>query len=272
VDSISDVLKQRYAALPAMGKVWLDPGLKELVLPFNRRGDSSVTSVVTKGSRYPMGGADVIRLFVHWTGKDVDLSILLLGAGMEALGQVSFTNLKQHGCVHSGDVRSAPEGASEFIDFEVGNLLEQDVRYVVASVLSFTGGPFSGFPCFAGIMERDSLKSGLKFEPDSVTLKFEISGDTTSCMPLFFDLEERKLIYADIVCGRGNARHVLGEAARLTSQVRSVLDMPRLKVTAWDVLSEHVAARGQPVVDLAQADTAYHALTTDLFMVAGLMD
>lgn len=68
-------LIKRYSLLPEIGKVFIDPIMFKQVVPFNRRGDSSTTLPISKGSRFPLGDAPVIRLFTWWKGSfDVDLS------------------------------------------------------------------------------------------------------------------------------------------------------------------------------------------------------
>lgn len=274
LEAASAVLAGEIAArcvdLEPMGRVYLDPALREVVLPYNRRGDSSSSVPVMKGSRYPLGNSDVVRLFVHWTGRDVDLSLLCLDEKLNVVGQVSWTNLKEFSCVHSGDVQIAPNGASEFIDFEISNLLENKARYAVASLISYAGGNFSEFPCFAGFMERDSLRSGHKFEPASVSLKFDVNGAGTSSLPLIIDLVERKVIFADILSGTKDYGTVEGMDDKLAAQTRAVLELPQTKPTAWDVLAAHVAARGELVDDPARADVAHMAANIDIEWVGSL--
>ena len=254
----------RCAELPPMPRVYLDPALRQVVMPYNTRGDSATTSPVSKGSRFPIGDADVSRLFIHWTGQDVDLSVLFLDADLQAVDQVSFTNTQVVGCKHSGDVRYAPNGGSEFIDIHGATLLERGIRYAVMSVISFAGGNFKDFPCYAGYMQRDSLTSGQKFEPASVQLKFDMDGEGTSCLPLILDLAERQLIYADILSGKRSFATVEDSSVKLRAQVGAMLAMPDTKPTAWDVLEAHVTARGTLVSDLDGADNAYMASGIDL--------
>jgi hypothetical protein len=139
-----------------------------------------------------------------------------------------------------------------------------DVRYVVASVISYCGGAFSEFPCFAGFMERDSLKSGKKFEPQSVRIKFEMNADTTSVLPLVFDLQEHKVVFADISSGGSSATSAIGTSGRLATQARAIMELPLRKPTALEVLREHVAARGSLASNVEEADVAWMAHGLDM--------
>jgi hypothetical protein len=209
-------------------------------------------------------------LFVHWTGDDIDLSALLLDAQFADVAHISFTKLREFRCIHSGDVRIAPNGASEFIDFEVSDLLNHEVRYVVASVISFSGGAFDAFPCYTGFMARDCLTSGRKFEPASVQIKFDVSAPFTSMLSVIFDLVERKVVYADIASGVNSFSTVVGGKNKLVAQTKAVLALAYTKPTAWDILHAHVTARGQLVDDIEGAELAYMASTVDLEAVLAL--
>lgn len=271
--AIIDVtLHDRLSRLPKMGRVHIDPALAKIVMPYNRRGDSATQTAVLKGSRYPMGAGEVIRLFVHWTGAvDVDLSIITFDALFNYVGHIAFTNLHDYGCVHSGDVQSAPRGASEFIDFDVDALLAKGVRYVVSSVISYRGDTFDSFPCYAGFMERDALKSGRKYEPESVRLKFDLRTASTSHLPIIFDLEGREAIFADIACGRGIFDAVVSSKDKHVALLRAAVEMTAAKPTAWDVLHAHVKARGQLAKAPARTRTRFTVDNLDIEAVMRLM-
>lgn len=258
-------LHRRLAQSPPLGRVFVDPALSNHVAAFNRRGDSDSATPMTKGSKYPLGDAPVIRLFVHWTGMvDVDLSIVCLDERLRFVSQISFTNTEDYGCVHSGDIQRAPDGASEFIDFEIGKLRSRGVRYVVASVICFSGMAFGGFPCFAGFMERDALTSGRKYEPETVRLKFNLSTPSTSHLPVIFDLERMQVIFADLASASRSFDRAANGMKKLAGATRVVLNLPRTRPTAYDILSAHAQARGTLVYDRDKADQVFDAVPADL--------
>ncbi|NTF17902.1 hypothetical protein G6L37_05765 [Agrobacterium rubi] len=256
---IEDEIVRRLRELPPLGKVFVDPALHDQVVPFNRRGDSSTTIPVTKGQRYPMGDAPVIRLFVHWTGEDVDLSTVVYDDQFNVLQNVYYGDLHHNGwnVIHSGDVTYAPEGASEFIDFDPAHIAAKGGRYLMGHLISYRGGPFKGFPCFAGFMERDALRSGAKYEPESVALKFDVKSGTTSHMPLIFDVVKREVIFADIASGGRSHTNVHGRQSDLQIAARAVVELPRVKPTLGDVAHLHAVARGELVTSRAEADCVF---------------
>ncbi len=259
VHAIDSEILKRLSELPALGKVFVDPALHEQVVPFNRRGDSSTTVPVTKGQRYPMGNAPVIRLFVHWTGEDVDLSTVVYDEDFNVLQNVYYGDLSHNGwnVIHSGDVTWAPEGASEFIDFDPAHIERKGGRYLMGHLISYRGGPFKGFPCFAGFMERDALKSGAKYEPESVALKFDVKSGSTMHMPLIFDVVKREVIFADIASGSRNHANVHGKQTELQIAAKAVVNLPKVKPTLGDVALMHAKARGVLAESRADADTVF---------------
>lgn len=267
IEVIDGDLRARYSEKEAMGKVYIDPILKEVVLPFNRRGDSSVSdNLATKGSRFPFNG-DVIRMFVWWhdvtsgdsynNRVDVDLSIVYYDENMQQTGYVSFQNLRGAASVHSGDIQSAPNGASEFIDFDVNAMVKSGVRYVASSVISYTGQSFDDFECYAGYMERDAMKSGKVYEPKSVKLRFDIKGKNTTAVPLLFDVVERKVIYADLATGGSRYGAVSQMTDKNKALTEAMLAMPDRKPTVFDVVYLNASARGEIVDTPEEADFVF---------------
>ncbi len=277
IGTLETELNRRFQAMPPWGRVYIDPALDNIVLPFNRRGDSSTNTDVVKGSRYPLEAEDVVRMFVHWTGRiDVDLSVVFYDDRFTMLNYISWQNfygsstLHRWNCVHSGDIQSAPKGASEFIDFEISNILSNGARYAVMSVIVYSGDAFGQFPCFAGFMARDALKSGRRYEPSEVALKFDISANTRSHTPLIFDLVERQMIFADMASGQRYFSTVETDQPKLVATAKAALNLAKTKPTVHDVLSLHARARGIVVSTPREADTVFTLDGLDLDAILAL--
>lgn len=115
---------------------------------------------------------------------DFDLSALLLDDDFAPAGQLSWTNLLDEGGVHSGDITAAPEGASEFIEFELPKVR---ARYIVPQVNVYAGEGFDEVAeSFFGFMERDGEQHGLPFEPRTVRMKSDLRGTGRIALPLVF--------------------------------------------------------------------------------------
>lgn len=261
-------LIKRFKTLRPMGKVYIDPLLRKQLVPFNRRADSSTAVPVVKGSRYPFGDAPVIRLFTWWKGDiDVDLSAALYNEDFEMVDHISYRHLKSENfmMVHSGDIQNAPKGAAEFVDFSPAHLRSKGIRYVLSHLISYNNNSFNTFPCFAGYMIRDDMKSGRKFEPEAVEQKFDINVPTSQISAHVFDLETNEVIFMDLAGGALMHNNISKSGQTLQEKVEAVLNLHKTKTTLGDVLELHAVARGTIVYDRFEADTVF-----DLDTVKGL--
>jgi len=261
-------LQRRYAEKEDLGKVFIDPALKDILLPFNRRGDSSSsTGEIQKGSRYPFNG-DILRMFVWWKNGthgrvDVDLSAVYMDKDFNEVGHVAYTNLRGGGdaIVHSGDIQDAPgeKGASEFIDIDLKKLkTNTNARYLAISVYSFTGQSFDTFPCSAGFMERDNMRSGKVFEPGSVRFRYELNSKNTRTIPLLFDIVERKVVFADLSGGSSRYGSVMNHGDKHKALTEAVMSYPERKPTLFDVAFLNASARGTIVDSADEADVVFN--------------
>ena len=113
-------------ALPPLGKVWVDEGLKSYLVPFARRSASKSLRTVARGSRLDSARGrhhPVLPLVEERrrAGLDIDLSAVLFAGDWTRVRHLAYFNLREPalGCYHSGDIVDAPEGACEFIDMDV---------------------------------------------------------------------------------------------------------------------------------------------------------
>ena len=271
-------LARRYAEKEAMGRVFIDPLLRGILMPFNRRGDSSTSSAFVKGSRYPLSPeTKFVRLFAWWHNReagrvDVDASAVFLDETFTNTTYVNFHNYSgQTGAMHSGDIQDAPNGAVEFIDLDLDVIAKNSngKRYIALSVLSYTGQSFDSFECFAGLMERDGLKSGMAFEPESVRLRIDLkTGKQT--IPLMIDLKERVLIFTDLVTGNAAMRSVASEQPKQMALMQAMLSLPDRKATLYDLVSLNAMARGEIVSDRDKADRVFDLIDAPVLIEEGV--
>lgn len=253
----------RFSKLPDLGSCYVDPVLKNYMVPFSQRSASKALRTVTRGSRLPLlTTTDTLRFFIWWKNgngrADVDLSAAVFDTKFNFLDVLSYYNLKNFGGHHSGDIVDAPIGASEFIDISISKSMQLDARYVVMVLNSYTGQPYCDLPeCFAGWMSRKQADSGEIYEPRTVDTKFDIAANTKVAIPAIFDLVEREVIWADIGLKRnpGWFNNVEGNLAGIQLTLRSLVDIA--KPNLYDLLLLHVQARGQEVHDPMQAATVF---------------
>ena len=270
VQLCEQALITRFSEFPALGKTYVDERLQHYLVPFSQRSASKALRTIVRGSRIPMGEGDTIRFFSWWkegevngttTGRvDIDLSAVMYDEKWNYVEHISYTNLRsvKYKAVHSGDIVTAPYGASEFIDLHMPSIVNYGGRYVVTTLHSFTSHPYCNLPeCFAGWMMRKKPGSGEIYEPSTVENKIDITADTQIAIPVILDLVERTIIWTDLALTRypdyynnveGNQKGMVLMGKAMTS-----LRKPDL----YDLFMLHAKARGELVDTKDEADTIY---------------
>jgi hypothetical protein len=115
---------------------------------------------------------------------DFDLSAVLLDRAYQGQAHLSYTALRADGGVHSGDITDAPDGASEFIDFD---LAQVSAQFIVPQVNVYAGEGFGEVDeSFFGFMTRDAAQLGQPYEPRTVRMKADLRGPGRVALPLAF--------------------------------------------------------------------------------------
>ena len=267
-----NALIKKYSGKKDLGSVWIDPQLKDYIVPFSQRADSKGLRLVSRGSKLPFPKGNTLRFFCWWKESaqervDLDLSAVLYNDKWDDMCRISYTNLKAkdiNSC-HSGDITSAPKGACEFIDIDIESALAQGVRYVTMSVLSYSSQSFQNIPeAFCGWMGRQHPKSGEIFDPKTVQDKIDLVGEAKMYIPLVFDLKTRRAIYADMPITSNNGGLINVEANM------STLALMGNSITNWNKMDLHTLftlhgkARGEIVERVDDADIIFsvdHGIT-----------
>ena len=280
-EKISKVLVKRFSSLDELGKVYVDPQLKNYLVPFSQRSASKALKTITRGSQIPLDGDyDTIRFFCWWKNMDagdekcdsgwsragrvdIDLSAVILDENWNHQFDIAYYNLKEFGGCHSGDITDAPQGASEFIDISLKAILARGGRYIAMNVYNFTQHPFCNLPeCFAGWMGRKDVQSGEIYDPKTVRNKIDLAADTTAAIPMIIDAKERKVIWLDMAlktrasfanCAANNSKN-LGLICRAMAELK--------KPNLYDLLTMHAEARGRLVNSIEKADVVFDTETT----------
>lgn len=255
-------LISRFSKLDRLNNVFIDPLLRNYTVPLNQRAASKSLRTVAVGSKMNLPDSDTVRFFLYWkdgkTRTDIDLSILALGENYEFISTISYFNLKDYGAHHSGDITSAPNGASEFIDISIKKFKELNVRYVLMSINSFTQQAYKDLPiCFAGFMSRKSPNSGEIFEPKTVNERFDLTSDTRIAIPLIVDLHERKVIWTDLALEKNPnyINNVSTNFAGISLMCRAMTNLEKPNI--YDLIKLHAQARGTLVDNKKDADIVF---------------
>lgn len=275
---ITEALKQRFADKEELGKVYINPNMKDFIFPTVLRNVEQQTRNYAVGSKLRFSkDAKVIRSFIYWdTIADIDLSCVAYDDKFHEIHSISFRNLRNLdiGIVHSGDITNGYNGAAEFIDINIKKALQSGIRYITMNVNLYSGGENFAVAkkCYAGIMERDAdqavkgfndyhlevAQNGNLYEASTVVSKVDVKSKDRCYMPYIIDLKNRCIIIAGF---NPNAARFVGNAVdfqvdAISTILKYVVTIPRLSID--EVIKLHVAARNGELVDsLDEADVIF---------------
>jgi len=270
VRTCRNALMHRFSELPALGNVYIDPILKQHLIPFSQRSASKTLRTLVRGSKLEMSEGDTIRFFLWFkegmangkhTGRaDIDLSAVMYDENWNYVEHISYTNLRssKYQAAHSGDITSAPHGACEFIDIDIPSVVRYGGRYIVTSLNSFTGQSYCNLPeCFAGWMMRKHPNSGEIFEPSLVEQRIDISADTQIAIPVILDLADRTIVWCDLALRRhpNYYNNVEGNQNGMVFMGKAMISF--IKPNLYDLFELHAASRGQLVENTEKAQTIF---------------
>jgi hypothetical protein len=259
-NSITSVLRGRFAEQEDLGNVFIDPSLMDCPLPTQQRSASTSMFSVARGTRIPFGDdKSTLRFFVYWKGIDIDLSMSYFDDNLNFKGAIAYYNLRNNSAYHSGDITYAPNGASEFIDIDIDKMLSSGKRYIAMDVRVYSGPSFADHDiCYVGWMTRSHPNSNEIYDPATVEQKLDLTANTRSAIPVLFDLQTREAIWVDL-----SMNHSFGRPNNVHSNKASVSDVVQAtvnnenKVSLFELFELHASARGTLVDDREDADIVF---------------
>jgi stress response protein SCP2 len=245
-------------------KVWIDPALRSYVVPLSLRKQSDGLMNISRGTRISFDKTKTLRLFNYWKESsrrtDFDTSLIEFDKDMNYKGHVSYTRLNGEGISHSGDITSAPNGASEFIDIDMTKL-KSDVKYLAIQVYKYSGESFTQVEkSYAGWMVRDKDKAGRKtFDIKTVANKFNMVGKGAYAIPMIVDVESGEIIYVDLYMnGQNSLNRVEGAVNNVSTVAREIVKMVDTKPNMLDLITYQVnASNAELVEDKEEATVTY---------------
>lgn len=212
---IENALSSIYSSKELIEKVYLDESMKNFAIPTNCRNASGGYKTLTFGTRVKLESSkkSIIRFFTHWKNTndknsfergriDIDLSLQLFDENFKNVAVLSWHNMiggATFNSFHSGDITSAPNGASEFIDLDYKEARKVG-KYAVVCNNVYTGQDFADIPeCFSGVMfKHDKGKTGEIFQGNLVKHKFDLTQRGSSQNLAFvIDLDTLEMIWVD---------------------------------------------------------------------------
>ena len=213
-DAINDMLVNRYKN--KLGRVYIDPGMKNVALPMQESTGVTGFGVLPRGSKIQIPEGKKIRAFTYWEKVgDIDLSafgITESGEMVEFSWRTMFD--KQSGSiVYSGDETSGYNGGSEYFDINVEKFKKEypDVRRIIFCNNVYSCVSFSSCFCKAGFMLRDVNDSGQVFEPKTVETSFMITQDSMFAYLFGIDVETNEFVWLNM--SRDGAHTIAGNTS-----------------------------------------------------------
>lgn len=211
ISIITNTLIERYSKKDRIEDLYLDENLKNIMLPTNATNISSNFKTLPFASRIKLDIKDemIVRFFTHWKNIDkkaidIDLAVEFYDEKFDYITSLAWHNMDGGSFIkayHSGDLTTAPNGASEFIDINLSEAKAKGCRYAVITNCVYTGESFYEIPeCFSGVMLRSSFgKKGEIFDAKTVKLKFDLTQKNVNRVyVLCLDTYLNEVIWLDI--------------------------------------------------------------------------
>ena len=192
--TLSERLKNR------LGKVYVDPVMKNYALPLSESTSQGGFCVLSKGSRIHIGEGKKLRAFTYWEKvNDIDLSAFAFteDGRRKEFSWRTMAAQQSGAIIFSGDETSGYHGGSEYFDINIPEFKERhpEYRYLVFCNNVFTGITFSKCFCKAGYMLRDEEDSGEIYEPKTIESAFLVDCESTFAYLFGIDLINNEFIW-----------------------------------------------------------------------------
>ena len=192
--TLSERLKNR------LGKVYVDPVMKNYALPLSESTLQGGFGVLSKGSRIHIGEGKKLRAFTYWEKvNDIDLSAFAFteDGRRKEFSWRTMAAQQSGAIIFSGDETSGYHGGSEYFDINIPEFKERhpEYRYLVFCNNVFTGITFSKCFCKAGYMLRGEEDSGEIYEPKTIESAFLVDCESTFAYLFGIDMIKNEFIW-----------------------------------------------------------------------------
>ena len=150
--------------------------------------------------------ANFIRTASFWLITDndsvwIDNSLNFFDSNFKPLDVCCWNRHKNNYSVFSGDpvVKHDRPAAAQLIDVDIKKAIENNVRYITMSALSFNSLPFTDFKeAFMSVQYCKEPQSGKPYETKRVDYQFDFAkSKNLDKLFVLFDLKERKMTFID---------------------------------------------------------------------------
>ncbi len=206
--AIQDILEKNLKG--KLGKVYIDPLMKNIALPLQEGSSQGGFGTLTKGSRIPLPEGKKLRAFTYWEKvNDIDLSVFGLDKNQKQT-EFSWRNMasnQSEAITFSGDQTSGFDGGSEYFEIDLEEFKKQHpvIRYLIFCNNIYTNGvTFDQCVCRAGYMFRDIEDSGEIFEPKTVNSSYTINCASRFAYLFGLDLTTNEFVWLNVANENGS--------------------------------------------------------------------
>lgn len=213
LDILYTELVARFAAKDSLegDKYFLDPALKNIMLPKNMRSMNFAVGQLPQGTKYNLkNSTGILRFYCRWEDpdgtRDLDLSASLYTDDYrnERPNVISwncnnYNSSKNNWWVFSGDVRHRVGKCAEYIDINIEGAKRAGYKHLILSVNDFNNHGFLAENAYCGVMERDQLgkRGDTTWAPDTVTLGFRLTSPSVNIVGAYINLEDLTMTIVD---------------------------------------------------------------------------
>lgn len=183
-----------------LGKVYVDPAMKNYALPLAENTSQGGYGVLSKGSRISFDEGKKLRAFTYWEKvNDIDLSVFALTeeGRRKEFSWRTMAGQQSDAITYSGDETSGYNGGSEYFDINLPEVKARhpEYRYLIFCDNVFSRVNFNKCFCKAGYMLRDEDDSGEIYEPKTVESAFLVDCESTFAYLFGIDLLKNEFIW-----------------------------------------------------------------------------
>jgi len=210
-DRFSNILRslivRQLAHKEDIGKVYIQPALKNCPVPVVGRSDSGKNRTVAAGTKIPYGrDKKILRAALYKKGpRDgfFDFSCAFLDKNYSFRGQISWNNLKENFAYHSGDCWDTARGVTEIIDVNLSKIKETipEAKYIVYEGIAW--GRFTTVDglteCFLTFSNVDDVGEYIKsagkdpLNPVDVKFRVDLTGKAYANIPVIYDIDDHNI-------------------------------------------------------------------------------
>ena len=295
-EALDNVARESLNSNINLGKVYIDPDLKNNMMPERGERNASGGAVLTRGSKIPSDRSrNLIALGIWWKnpphmdGCDIDLSATFFDSNFKRMGRIYYVNLRSEYAVHSGDFTDGDalrdgKGVEEILMVDKERARENGVRYAVFYVHGFSvdfnkaenvrcvtmekEGSFDDHEIIHDL-SNDRKQShpvfcGETIEQSQIDQSIRLNAPASQETPCLFDFERDEYVWLDSTLNIADGIRNVTNSQSLSSGVLEIMRAcNNATPSMYQVLSAYAEVNGQIVTDMKEADTLYLSKPVD---------